>query len=74
VQVHLERDGEGVRVWLGIPASEQAALRAPALVGALRRSLASEGYRLSTVVCNGAPYPDAPQPVSRAIRHIQEQP
>lgn len=74
VHVHLERDGEGVRVWLGIPANEQAALlRASALVAALRRSLATEGYRLSAAVCNGAPI-HAEQPVPRATQPTKEQP
>ncbi len=58
VHVHLERAGDGVRVWLGIPASAQGpALGANALIGELRRSLATQGYRLSSVICNGEEQP-----------------
>lgn len=54
VHVHIERAADGVRVWLGIPGSEQGtALSASALVVELRRSLAAQGYRLSSVICNG---------------------
>jgi hypothetical protein len=75
VHVHLERDAEGVRVWLGIPGSENAALlHAPLLVGTLRRSLAAEGYRLAAVTCNGAPIAQAQYPAPSAIHATKEQP
>lgn len=58
VHVHIERAAEGVRVWLGIPGGEQGtALCASALVVELRRSLAAQGYRLSSVICNGEEQP-----------------
>ena len=75
VHVHIERDADGVRVWLGIPGSEQgAALRANVLVSELRRSLAAEGYRCCAVICNGASLGAVAQTaVTRSEQDFKEQ-
>lgn len=61
VRMHVERDGEGVRVWVGLDGDEAAvAARAATLLLHLRRALQAEGQRLLAFTCNGRPVDEAP--------------
>jgi hypothetical protein len=62
-RMHVERDGEGVRVWIGLDGDEAAvAARAATLVLHLRRALQAEGHRLLALTCNGRRVDEAPSP------------
>jgi len=61
LHVHVEQQADGLAVWLGIAGDEEAvAVRAAAVVDALRRSLRGPD-RLAQVVCNGTALHTAPR-------------
>lgn len=61
--LHVEADGEGVRVWIGLGGGDLAAsTHAAALLPQLRRALEAEGHRLLALTCNGRLVDEAASP------------